>query len=653
MKKNLSTGRIMRLAMALLLLTIGGISTTLNAQGSDGFFRAGNDDSYSNRDGGMSLGDAVNENPTPLGSGLLIMMAAGAGYSVARRKNISKFTKKSTSLLLALAIVLGMTQCKKSPVTPANNDNVINITLDAGCGDNKTTFDPSTGTFSWLTGSGSSKVEYINVGGSSSGYLGQLNNNDNIGTNTFTGTITTPADGETLYFFYLGNGNHANATTVDFSSQDGSLSNVTKCHIAIGSEKYTGQSSFSARLEMAMAIAYFDLSEFDSGSKTAETVYLSGDKVYNTATINYNDGTITPDGKGYIKVGIASSDMYVALIPSATSEPPYYSTKLNFDSNSKTGNIDFVRGIQKGKYYSNNGSALEVPAETGTGIPGVFSVSSTKQVFFSKGNLQYQASTNTWRFAQNQYDYVGDAENGNVRETIGGEENVKCNNADIKEDYEGWIDLFGWATSGYEAKYPYMKSETSSDYFNNQNMTGIYANYDWGVYNSLSISNGESYNTWRTLTKDEWVYLFNTRSTSTSGLTGTDNATARYTKATVEGVCGVIIFPDVYVQPSEANVSSTTTFNSSYSQYNQFVVNSGWSYMEDAGAVFLPAGGYRNGTTVNAVNSYAYYWSSTKNSNTNSYKLYFYNGGCNPQATSNYPNYTYIYSGHSVRLVRE
>lgn len=64
---------------------------TMNAQ-SDGFFRGGNDN-YDNRDGitlggnGMSLGDnPTQENPTPLGSGLLIMVAAGAGYVALKKK---------------------------------------------------------------------------------------------------------------------------------------------------------------------------------------------------------------------------------------------------------------------------------------------------------------------------------------------------------------------------------------------------------------------------------------------------------------------------------------------------------------------------------------------------------------------------------------
>ena len=49
-------------------------------------------------------------------------------------------------------------------------------------------------------------------------------------------------------------------------------------------------------------------------------------------------------------------------------------------------------------------------------INGLFSVSENSQVYFSQGNLQYQASTHTWRFAENQWDYVGNNELGTVYE---------------------------------------------------------------------------------------------------------------------------------------------------------------------------------------------------------------------------------------------
>ena len=60
-----------------------------------------------------------------------------------------------------------------------------------------------------------------------------------------------------------------------------------------------------------------------------------------------------------------------------------------------------------------------------------FSVSATEQIQFSRGNLQYKASTGTWRFAESQLDFVGNA------------------NSAISSNNSGWIDLFGWATSGW------------------------------------------------------------------------------------------------------------------------------------------------------------------------------------------------------------
>ena len=41
-------------------------------------------------------------------------------------------------------------------------------------------------------------------------------------------------------------------------------------------------------------------------------------------------------------------------------------------------------------------------------LPGQFAVSYGKVINFSQGNLQYQASTTTWRFATNQYDLIGE-----------------------------------------------------------------------------------------------------------------------------------------------------------------------------------------------------------------------------------------------------
>jgi len=67
-------------------------------------------------------------------------------------------------------------------------------------------------------------------------------------------------------------------------------------------------------------------------------------------------------------------------------------------------------------------------------LPGLFSVAAGRTVHFSKGNLQYQASTGTWQFANNQYDCIG---------------NVAGNNTKTERDTQSaWIDLFGWGATG-------------------------------------------------------------------------------------------------------------------------------------------------------------------------------------------------------------
>ena len=257
-------------------------------------------------------------------------------------------------------------------------------------------------------------------------------------------------------------------------------------------------------------------------------------------------------------------------------------------------------------------------------INGKFTVGSDKQVYFSQGNLQYQASTSTWRFAEHQWDFVGDA------------------NALIASDYSGWIDLFGWGTSGYNhgANYyqPYSTSTDYQDYYAYGSYTyNLYqqtGRADWG-YNAIS-NGGNVENFWRTLTNNEWGYVFKTRSTSSG---------ERYAKATVDGVAGVILLPDDW-STSYHSLTSTNTANANYTTNN--ISSSDWTNdFEAHGAVFLPAAGRRYGTTLYDVGGRGDYWSSSYLSNNNSYYVYFISSSLNPQDNNERPN------GYSVRLVKD
>ena len=69
-----------------------------------------------------------------------------------------------------------------------------------------------------------------------------------------------------------------------------------------------------------------------------------------------------------------------------------------------------------------NGTGCEILPEGS--LCGFISIGEDKRIVFSKGNLQYQASTGIWRFAEKQYDIVGK------------------DNEKISDTYDGWIDLF-------------------------------------------------------------------------------------------------------------------------------------------------------------------------------------------------------------------
>ena len=178
----------------------------------------------------------------------------------------------------------------------------------------------------------------------------------------------------------------------------------------------------------------------------------------------------------------------------------------------------------------------EDPYPTGS-INGLFSVSPTQKVYFSQGNLQYQASTNRWRFAEHQWEYVGGidelfgTEYGNV--FVNGE---KCDNSLRSETYQGWIDLFGFGTNGVDNGFacyqPWSTSINSEDYYcyNLYEESGI---ADWG-YNAIS-NGGNQIGLWRTLKYEEWSYLLRSRYT-VSGI--------RYALACLDGTNGIIFVPD-------------------------------------------------------------------------------------------------------------
>ena len=198
-------------------------------------------------------------------------------------------------------------------------------------------------------------------------------------------------------------------------------------------------------------------------------------------------------------------------------------------------------------------------------LSGKFTINNEgDKVQFSQGNLQYQASTKTWRFAEHQWDIIGD------------------DNANIAADYTGWIDLFGWGTGNNP-------TNSSKDF----SPTGEYAEFtEWGT-NAIS-NGGNAANVWRSMTQDEWNHII-------VGREGAQNLLGPAKIGTVEGH---VLLPDGFVLPAGL------TFDPQDATKNVYDA-AAWSKMEQAGAVFMPYAGVRYGTEVFFVGEDAQYWTSS------------------------------------------
>ena len=272
-----------------------------------------------------------------------------------------------------------------------------------------------------------------------------------------------------------------------------------------GVDKYE---AFTFSITHMKVVLYYDLSDYWKpefrGKEYKSLVYdPEEDQLVQT------DGTVFERAKG------SSSD------PSNPTEP--------------TGDIDKSKGV----------------------LPGRFSVSSTKKVRFSKGNLQYIASTQTWRFADEQYEYLGEANNGALKR-----------------------DLFGWGT-GDE---PMKNSQDVSDY-------AVF--HEWG---NNTISNGQGVGGWHTLSQEEWWYLANHY---------------EWHLACVAGTNGIIILPDDW----NSDWIPNEWWNSIANLYSESPITAEhWKQFENHGAVFFPASGiYDNSKTpgIIALGKQGEYWSTT------------------------------------------
>ena len=599
------------------------------------------------RDGGTSgLGwsNLLTQDPTqpaPLGSGLLVLTAAGAGYAVVKRRK--QKVQKGKVLMMAMVLMLTFTQCKKNDETIVSTTDGVKMTLYANYGA-KTSFTDA-GAISWTTGD----VIYVIKDGACIGSLTKQS-----GVNEFSGPIEGLSEGDNeLHYYYVGTEQtiekEATSFSMDFVNQDGTLANLGKFHVGYGAQtlNYSGSGDVTAETSMSslVSIGYFDIAGM---AEVGEKVYMYGEALNNKITIDFSTNTPTftkvdtEHNNNYICLGQvaegATCGRYVMLVPNHTNGAETLATNITFVSKRTTGtcNDNFPYGVIANRFYCKSGntvSPIDVDAasyDAGV-LRGVFSVDKSynqepKKVRFSQGNLQYLAFENKWQFAESQYTYIG---NNPGNSTDPGSDPDSDNRSNQNE----WIDLFNWGASGYDSKYPYIiypKSYTAPT-----SISGT--NYDWGVQNAV-YNGGNTANVWYTMTSTYWNTILNNT---------TYRPTDRYLKAKIGSTYGLIVFADDYLVPCGVSYSGTNTASTNWSVC--WDATDVWEMMETAGAVFLPAAGHSRtytGFSIVNCNSIGKYWTTTTNSS-NSNTLTF---------TDSQTQYNYSTSRNtacSVRLVKD
>ena len=247
------------------------------------------------------------------------------------------------------------------------------------------------------------------------------------------------------------------------------------------------------------------------------------------------------------------------------------------------------------------------PEEHNGELTGVFSVSESQQVIFSKGNLQYLPTSNIWEFSTHETAALGSS------------------NDKITAAHAKWIDLFVWG-----AKDP-LKQEFVDDDFATF--------YDWG--NNKIQNGGNKAKMWRTLSIEEWGYLFDGRKNA-GKLRGFATVITDYTD-----YIGYVFLPDDW--------TLSVTFKADGTPEDNKYTESEWEEMSEAGAVFLPAGGYNYAdeeSKTDGVGKSGYYWSANPYEGEigDCYAFYFYyNDG---YQSVNPENIAHGTNRYSVRLVK-
>ena len=437
-----------------------------------------------------------------------------------------------------------------------------------------------------------------------------------------------------------------------------------------------------------------------TGNTTAPQIEMSRT---NTAVQN----EVTLQMTAPVNVAVNSSKEFYIVIPAIPSTATSNKFTVEVIADSTSNNIAYAnrysktQGTGKTGYIARNklgSAAFHLDPTTPPDRPYITldcqSNNVSKRIIFAPGNLQYQASSNTWRFATNTYDFVDGVHitwrNGGWNTSYAGLNQMTANNKPIsnttingqpvagtRASQSGWIDLFGWGTSGQVTgltgnnaamHLPYAIYNASHGNYNysqhygptSGNLTG---NWDWGANSIYNPKTGVNETGWRTLTKDEWDCLI--ESNQYYGYACLTDLSYHDVNNDLEYLSGIVLIPKGFIDPMCASTNNgkfmaSSNFGSNQEGFftqNQYTTTT-WKKMEAAGAVFLPAAGYRDEFGVQDASSSLHggqvlqYWTSSTYDTYNAYMFRSENGDA-ANSVRVHTGLSQRCAGSAVRLAKE
>lgn len=585
---------------------------SMNAQGgrSDGYFMS-DLEGYENRDevDWLLFGLITNDSfGAPLGSGLWVMAASCMAYALKRRRGAQRCVVAS---VIAVALVVGMTQCRKKEIV---NDEMhaVNITLDV-TGGAKTNVNPVTGVVTFEEG------DQLIVANDKF-YAGTLYYQDGH----FSGSVTATSEDDYLHFYSLGknitsilNLGRSRACNVSIADQDANMPVISYGHSTV---KYSPDvTSYSARLENRCALVKFNVA---NGSPYAG-VCIPGMNNKIMVNFEYVSFTCSKENDGNITLPPGSGERWAILLPqSEVAEGTAFAGLY-------TGTRGAVPEMHDDDFLTDG---IPVTVETSTSPSwvktGLFSVNSNgRQVRFAQGSVYYDKSKKKWNLMPDQH-----------RRLVMGDYTTGVDNASIVN-----VEYHGWGANGIEHGAvnisPRKTSTDNNDYYAygdaSKNLYDENGSADWG-YNIITNAD-KAYKQWRTITAEELAYIMEYR----------ENAAEKYALATLSistiCYCGLIVLPDDWVAPYEGCFTPGITEGFLQNEYDA----TQWQQMSDSGVLFLPCSGMCYEGAVHGICTSGCYWTSSAYDAEHAYSLYF------DETEVDWRRVTERHLGLSVRLLME